>query len=59
VEALQSQFESSSDPMQKSFAALMLSLAAGDPMHMNDLLRSFPIELMAVGDYATQLSHSS
>ena len=49
--ALREQFETAEDPMQKSFAALMLSYAAGDVIEMTDTLRIFPIPLTSVRDY--------
>ena len=52
--ALREQFETAEDPMQKSFAALMLSYAAGDAIEMTDTLRIFPIPLTSVRDHVCQ-----
>lgn len=52
VEALQAQMDGSADPMQKSFSGLMLCVAKGDPIDMTDLLKTFPIHLTSVRDYA-------
>jgi uncharacterized protein YbjT (DUF2867 family) len=41
-DALRGQFQSATDSLQKSFAALMLSYAAGDVIEMADTLRAFP-----------------
>lgn len=41
-EALRAQFGSATDSLQKSFAALMLSYAAGETIDMADTLRAFP-----------------
>lgn len=50
--ALQSQMDEATDPMQKSFAGLMLCVAGGDPIDMAEVLRSFPVELTSVRQYA-------
>ena len=52
--ALREQFETAEDPIQKSFAALMLSYAAGDAIEMTDTLRILPIPLTSVRDYVPQ-----
>lgn len=54
-ETLQSQYEASLDPMQKSFSALMLCLAQGDPIDMDEVLKIFPIEMTSVRTYANSL----
>jgi uncharacterized protein YbjT (DUF2867 family) len=51
VDALQTQFNTASDPMQKSFAGLMLCLAKGDPSNMKDLLKTYPVKLTSVQEY--------
>jgi uncharacterized protein YbjT (DUF2867 family) len=51
-EALQSQFDSANDPLEKSFAGLMLQYAHGDAIDMGGLLRSVPVKLTSVRDYA-------
>ena len=51
VDALEAQFNDSTDAMQKSFAALMLGVANGDRINMKDLLQAFPIQLISVREY--------
>jgi uncharacterized protein YbjT (DUF2867 family) len=51
VEALQAQYDSATDPLQKSFAGLMLTLADGDPIDMTEPLRHFPFHLRTVRDH--------
>lgn len=51
-EALQAQKASASDPLQESFATLMLGCAGGMVMDMQDTLKAFPIQLASVRDYA-------
>jgi uncharacterized protein YbjT (DUF2867 family) len=55
VEAIQTQQTDASDQMQQSFAGLMLCYAAGDPIDMRATLHAFPIQLMAVKDYAKRV----
>ena len=51
-EALRAQYHSASDPMQKSFAALMLYYARGDSLDMAKTLRLLPVEhLKSVREY--------
>ena len=56
VEALQQQKEAAEDPLQESFAGLMLQYAAGDPMEMRSILREIHVDLISVRDYANQVS---
>lgn len=51
VEALQSQFNSATDAMQKSFPGLMLCIASGDPIDMTAVLSKFPIKLISVKEF--------
>ncbi len=51
-EALVAQFEAATDPMQKSFAALMLGYARGDAMETSGVVNTFGIQLTSVDDYA-------
>ncbi|HEY3477070.1 MAG TPA: SDR family oxidoreductase [Anaerolineales bacterium] len=53
-EALEAQQAAATDPMQKSFIALMRFVAAGDPIEMTDTLRTFSIKPMSVEEYARQ-----
>ena len=41
-EALRAQFAAATDPLQQSFAALMLYYARGDVINMKATLRAFP-----------------
>ena len=50
--ALHAQFDTATDPMQKSFAALMLGYARGDVMDMTWVLDTFAVKLTSVNDYA-------
>jgi uncharacterized protein YbjT (DUF2867 family) len=51
-EALQAQRDAATDPMQHSFASLMLYYAKGDRIDMSRTLSQFPIRLKSVRDYA-------
>ena len=55
IEGLQAQLESASDPMQKSFTGLMLSLAKGDTIEMKEILRKFPVGLTSVKEFALSM----
>jgi uncharacterized protein YbjT (DUF2867 family) len=46
------QFQAATDPMQKSFAALGLGYAAGDPVEMDSLIAEFNLKMMTVDSYA-------
>lgn len=50
--ALQAQFDTATDSLQKSFAGLMLDYAHGDEIAMEHTLRSMPVQLTSVRDYA-------
>ena len=50
--ALHLRYASASDPMQKSFAALMLGIVRGDWIPMTGLLRQIPVRLTSVQEYA-------
>ena len=52
---LAEQQASSDDPMQQSFAGLMLCNAKGDPIDMQATLTAFPIQVTSVRDYATRV----
>jgi uncharacterized protein YbjT (DUF2867 family) len=51
-QALRAQFEGALDPMQKSFAALMLSCSTGDAIDMTTVQERFGIVLTSVDQYA-------
>jgi len=50
--ALHVRYASATDPMQKSFAALMLGIVRGDWIPMGGLLRQIPVRLTSVQEYA-------
>ena len=54
-EALQSQKSGTSDPLQESFAALMLYYSRGDVIDMKLTLQNFPIALISVKAYAKRI----
>ena len=51
-EALRAQFDEATDPMQKSFAALMLGYSSGDAMDVRPIQSEFGIELTSINEYA-------
>lgn len=51
-QALRAQFEAATDPLQKSFAALMLGFAGGDAIDMSDTARRFGIVPTSIEDFA-------
>jgi uncharacterized protein YbjT (DUF2867 family) len=51
-EALRAQFSGATDSLQKSFAGLMLDYAHGDEIPMEATLRTMPVKLTSVRDYA-------
>ena len=53
--ALRSQYEAATDPMQKSFAALMLGYALGDAMDVAPALALFPGRLTSVREYVSSV----
>lgn len=53
-EALQDQLSTATDPMQKSFAGLMCSMANGDCIDMANTLKNFPVKLSSVKEYINQ-----
>jgi uncharacterized protein YbjT (DUF2867 family) len=54
-EALRAQYEGATDPLQRSFAALTLDYANGDPIDMRATLAAFPVPLTSVRDYARRM----
>ena len=56
TEALQNQKNAAEDPLQQSFAALMLDYANGSPIDMEDTLTTFPAALTSVRDYADRVT---
>ncbi len=55
VEVLQAQKEAATDALQESFAGLMLQYAAGDAIDMEATLKTFPLRLASVRDYAQRV----
>jgi uncharacterized protein YbjT (DUF2867 family) len=53
--ALQSQYAGATDPMQKSFAGLMLGYADGKTIDMRETLKAFPIRLTSAEEYARRV----
>jgi uncharacterized protein YbjT (DUF2867 family) len=53
--ALRAQYAAATDPLQKSFAALMLGLAGGDSIDMRRVLRDFPLQLRTVREFMAQM----
>ncbi|MBT8136022.1 MAG: SDR family oxidoreductase [Gammaproteobacteria bacterium] len=51
-DALRAQKANATDPLQESFAALMITYANGDPIEMEATLQAFPLQLASVRDYA-------
>jgi uncharacterized protein YbjT (DUF2867 family) len=51
-EVLKEQREMASDPLQQSFAGLMLYCSRGDTIDMQKTLQKFPVQLTFVRDYA-------
>ncbi|MBK8025062.1 MAG: SDR family oxidoreductase [Chloroflexi bacterium] len=52
VEALRAQKAAATDSVQQSFAGLMLDYAKGDVIDMSVTLRTFPLKLTSVAEYA-------
>lgn len=52
AEALQAQLAAATDPIQQSFAALMLSVTQGDEIDMRETAPQFSLALTSVEDYA-------
>lgn len=50
--ALREQRDSASDPLQKSFAGLMLNYSQGITIDMRETLQKFPVQLRSIRDYA-------
>jgi NADH dehydrogenase len=56
VEVLRQQKEKTQDPLQNSFAGLMLKYAAGDRVDMRSILGKIHVEMTSVKEYARQMS---
>ncbi len=55
VDAIRAQKNGATDSLTESFASLMLAYAEGNTINMKELLKSYPIELTSVKDYAKQM----
>lgn len=51
-DALEAQQKDAADPMEQSFAGLMRCYAHGDRIPMTEMLKTFPVQLTTVEDYA-------
>ena len=51
-QALEAQWEGATDPMQRTFAALMLGAARGHEVPMGEVLEKFPIRMTTVREFA-------
>lgn len=56
IEALQAQKAAATDPLQESFAALMLGYATEHVIDMTKVLEAIPVQLASVKDYAAQVT---
>lgn len=56
VETLQKQKESATDPLEESFAGLMLQYATGDRIDMREILQKIHVNMTSVKEYARQIS---
>jgi NADH dehydrogenase len=56
VEALQKQMESATNPLEESFAGLMLQYAKGDRIDMREILQKIHVHMTSVKEYARQMS---
>jgi uncharacterized protein YbjT (DUF2867 family) len=54
-EALRAQRAAAEDALQQTFSALMLAYAAGDEIPMEETLRTHPVQLHSVREYARQV----
>jgi len=55
-DALRAQRAEAQNPVQQSFASLMLANAQGDPIDMRETLKSFSISLMSVKDFVRSVT---
>lgn len=58
TEALDAQWRRATDPLEKSFAALMLGISRGDPIDMSATLQAFPRRMTSVREYAERVLKS-
>jgi NADH dehydrogenase len=55
-EAIRAQKENAQDPLQQSFAALMLAYAQGCEVPMEETLKYIPVKLTSVNDYCNRVA---
>jgi uncharacterized protein YbjT (DUF2867 family) len=53
-QALEAQWQGATDPMQRTFAALMLGAARGHDAPVTDVLQNFPIKMTTVREFAAR-----
>jgi len=53
---LEEQWRTAADPLQKTFAALVVGVAQGDPIDMRRTLEIFPLRLGTVREYAKRVT---
>jgi uncharacterized protein YbjT (DUF2867 family) len=58
-EAIRMQIAQAADPLQKSFAGMMLEYAKGDVVDMKPMLQAFPVKLTTVEEYAQRVWSTS
>jgi uncharacterized protein YbjT (DUF2867 family) len=58
-EALRAQYEAATDPLQKTFAGLMLNYSMGDAMQMAPVVEKYGLRLASVDDYASRVMAKS
>ena len=51
-QVLRAQFDEAADPLQKTFAALMLGYSRGDAMDMTEVVKTFGVKLRTLDEYA-------
>jgi uncharacterized protein YbjT (DUF2867 family) len=57
ADALENQRDSADDPYEKSFSALMLSLAKNEfPIEMDDTLQKLPVQQRSLSDYISEVA---
>jgi uncharacterized protein YbjT (DUF2867 family) len=56
-QALEAQYQGATDPMQRTFAALMLGAARGHEVPMDDVLHKFQIKMTTVREFAERSAH--
>ena len=57
-ETLRAQRTAATDPLQQSFAALMLAYALGNSIDMRSTLKTFPVPLLSVKEYARRITQA-